>query len=97
MNTDTNISVQFIAVIGTVTVEIAIVSRYWTRIFTVAWALSYAFTFPFLIIIPLVRFLFAPTAMIQYMIQRLFCNSKLIYYPSDTAFSLLRRAIPSLH
>ena len=45
---------QFIAIIGTVSVEIALVSRFWTRIFAVAWSLSYVLTFPWLIIIPLV-------------------------------------------
>ena len=45
---------QFIAIIGTVSVEIALVSRFWTRIFAAAWSLSYVLTFPWLIIIPLV-------------------------------------------
>ena len=46
--------VQFIALIGTVTLEIALVSRFWTKLFIAAWSLSYLFTFPFIIVIPLV-------------------------------------------
>jgi len=45
---------QFIALIGTVSLEIALVSRFWTRLFALAWSLSYLLTLPWLVIIPLV-------------------------------------------
>ena len=41
--------VMFIGIIGVVSWEIALISRFWTWIFIVVWALSYAITFPFLI------------------------------------------------
>lgn len=41
--------VMFIGIIGVVSWEIALISRFWTWIFIVVWALSYAVTFPFLI------------------------------------------------
>jgi len=40
--------VMFIGIIGVVSWEIALISRFWTWIFIVVWALSYAVTFPFL-------------------------------------------------
>ena len=40
--------VMFIGIIGVVSWEIALISRYWTWIFMLVWALSYAVTFPFL-------------------------------------------------
>jgi hypothetical protein len=46
---------QFIALIGTVSLEIALVSRFWTRLFIWAWSISYVLTLPWLVIIPLVR------------------------------------------
>ena len=38
---------------NTVAVQIALVSRYWTKLFTWAWALSAILTIPFLVILPL--------------------------------------------
>lgn len=40
--------VMFIGIIGVVSWEIALISRFWTWIFVVVWGLSYAVTFPFL-------------------------------------------------
>ena len=40
--------VMFIGIIGVVSWEIALISRFWTWIFILVWALSYAVTFPFL-------------------------------------------------
>lgn len=40
---------MFIGIIGVVSWEISLISRYWTWLFTVVWFLSYAITFPFLI------------------------------------------------
>ena len=44
---------MFIALIGVVTLEVALVSRFWTRLFALVWSLSYILTFPWLVIIPL--------------------------------------------
>jgi hypothetical protein len=44
---------MFIAMIGTVSLEIALVSRFWTFPFFLAWSLSFALAFPFLILLPL--------------------------------------------
>ncbi len=41
--------VMFIGIIGVVSWEIALISRFWTWIFMLVWALSYAITFPFLL------------------------------------------------
>ncbi len=41
--------VMFIGIIGVVSWEIALISRFWTWIFMLVWALSYAVTFPFLL------------------------------------------------
>ena len=40
--------VMFIGIIGVVSWEIALISRFWTWIFILVWALSYAVTIPFL-------------------------------------------------
>jgi hypothetical protein len=40
---------MFIAIIGVVSWEISLIARYWTWLFTLVWALSYAVTFPFLL------------------------------------------------
>lgn len=40
---------MFIGIIGVVSLEIALIARYWTWLFLAAWSLSYAVTFPFLI------------------------------------------------
>ena len=41
--------VMFIGIIGVVSWEIALISRFWTWIFMLVWALSYAITIPFLL------------------------------------------------
>ncbi|KAK9806980.1 hypothetical protein WJX72_009386 [[Myrmecia] bisecta] len=43
----------FIAIIGVVSAELALVSRFWTFPFALVWALSYLLVYPFLVIIPL--------------------------------------------
>ena len=42
---------MFIGIIGAVTLEISLIARYWTWLFFCAWAGSYIFIFPFLIIL----------------------------------------------
>jgi hypothetical protein len=42
---------MFIAIIGVVSLEIALIARFWTWLFLAAWALSYAVTFPFLVML----------------------------------------------
>lgn len=40
---------MFIGIIGVVSWEIAVISRYWTWLFVLVWFLSYFITFPFLL------------------------------------------------
>ena len=49
---------MFIAMIGTVSLEIALVSRFWTWPFFLAWFLSFTLAFPFLVLLPLLLLAF---------------------------------------
>lgn len=40
---------MFIGIIGVVSWEISLISRYWTGLFVLVWFLSYIVTFPFLL------------------------------------------------
>ncbi|KAK9836118.1 hypothetical protein WJX81_002623 [Elliptochloris bilobata] len=44
----------FLGIIGAVSLEVALVSRFWTAPFTLAWALSFGFCFPWLPILGLI-------------------------------------------
>ena len=43
----------FVALLGAVTLEVALVARYWTWLFGVITVLSYALVYPFMLIFPL--------------------------------------------
>ena len=45
--------IAFVALLGAVTLEVALVARYWTWLFGVFTVLSYALVYPYLIIFPL--------------------------------------------
>lgn len=45
--------IAFVALLGTVTLEVALVARYWTWLFGVLTVLSYVLVYPYLVIFPL--------------------------------------------
>ena len=45
--------IAFVALLGTVTLEVALVARYWTWLFGAFTVLSYALVYPYLVILPL--------------------------------------------
>ena len=45
--------VAFVALLGTVTLEVALVARYWTWLFGILTFLSYALVYPYLVVFPL--------------------------------------------
>lgn len=49
---------MFIAMIGTVTLEIGLVSRFWTFPFFAVWLLSFVLAFPWLVLLPLLLLAF---------------------------------------
>lgn len=47
--------IVFVAMLGTVTLEMALVSRYWTKLFTVFLVLSYVLVYPYMTVFPIVQ------------------------------------------
>ena len=47
------LQIAFVALLGTVTLEVALVARYWTWLFGVLTVLSYVLVYPFMVIFPL--------------------------------------------
>ncbi|KDD73748.1 hypothetical protein H632_c1873p0, partial [Helicosporidium sp. ATCC 50920] len=47
--------IAFVALLGTVTLEVALVARYWTVLFAVFVGLSYVLVYPYMLIFPLVE------------------------------------------
>lgn len=46
--------IAFVALLGTVTLEVALVARYWTWLFGILTVLSYVLVYPYLVLFPLV-------------------------------------------
>lgn len=51
--------VAFVALLGTVTLEVALVARYWTWLFGILTVISYALVYPYLVVFPLLEMAFS--------------------------------------